>query len=354
MRIKASPEDFVVEEIPAYEPCGTGEHLYVRFTKRGLTTDEAVRSIARAIGANVREAGVAGLKDRVGITTQTVSFFLPVKNRPSDADAAVLQLQLDRITMLSAVRHGNKLKTGHLRGNRFTLILRDIPNEEMPKLTAALERIGKDGAPNAFGEQRFGRDGDNAAQARAWLRGENDGPRDGRQRRFLFSALQSAAFNHVLARRVADGTWNRCLVGDVLQKNDSGGIFLCEDLATDLPRVERGEVSATGPMFGPKMREAQGEPAMIEQAAKDECFGDIDWSRAHGLGDGTRRSLRVILGDLRFLTEEAGSLRVEFVLPKGSYATTVISAANALINEGRETGETNAPNADDFLRAALD
>jgi tRNA pseudouridine13 synthase len=341
MRIKASPEDFIVEEIPAYEPCGTGEHLYVRFTKRGLTTDEAVRTIARAIGANVREAGVAGLKDRVGITTQTVSFFLPVKNRPSEADAAVLQLQLDRITILSAVRHGNKLKTGHLRGNRFTVILRDIPEDEMPKLTAALERIGKDGAPNAFGEQRFGRDGDNAAQARAWLRGENEGPRDGRQRRFLFSALQSAAFNQVLAKRVADGTWNRCLIGDVLQKNDSGGIFLCEDLATDLPRVLRGEVSATGPMFGPKMRDPQGEPLMIEQAAKDVCFGDIDWSRAHGLGDGTRRSLRVIVGDLRFLTEEPGSLRVEFVLPKGSYATTVISAANALINEGRESAEPN-------------
>jgi tRNA pseudouridine13 synthase len=235
---------------------------------------------------------------------------------------------------LSAARHGNKLKTGHLRGNRFTVILRDIAEEEMPKLTTALERIGKDGAPNAFGEQRFGRDGDNATQARAWLRGENDGPRDGRQRRFLFSALQSAAFNHVLAKRVADGTWNRCLVGDVLQKNDSGGIFVCEDLTTDLPRVERGEVSATGPMFGPKMRDPEGEPLMIEHEAKDVYFGEIDWSRAHGLGDGTRRSLRVIVADLRFLTEEPGSLRVEFVLPKGSYATTVISAANALINEG--------------------
>jgi tRNA pseudouridine13 synthase len=333
MRIKASPEDFVVEEIPAYEPCGAGEHLYVRFTKRGLTTDEAVRAIARAIGANAREAGVAGLKDRVGVTTQTASFFLPVKNRAIEADASVLQLQLDRITILSAVRHGNKLKTGHLRGNRFTVILRDIPEDEMPKLTRALERIGKEGAPNAFGEQRFGRDGDNAAQARAWLRGETDGPRDGRQKRFLVSALQSEAFNHVLARRVKDGTWNQCLVGDVLQKNDSGGIFLCEDVTADLPRVERGEVSATGPMFGPKMKMPEGEPLAIEQEARAICIGDIDWSRAHGLGEGTRRSLRVIVSDLRFLTEEPDSLRVEFVLPKGSYATTVISAANALITD---------------------
>jgi len=337
MRIKASPEDFVVEEIPAYEPCGEGEHLYIRFTKRGLTTDEAVQRIARAIGANARETGVAGLKDRVGITTQQASFFLPVKNRAPEADAALLQLQLDGITITSAKRHGNKLKTGHLRGNRFKLLLRDIGAEEMPALTAALEQIGREGAPNAFGEQRFGRGGTNGAQARAWLSGENDGPRDGRQRRFLVSALQSEAFNHVLARRVADGSWNKCLKGDVLQKQDSGGLFTCEDVAVDLPRVERGEVSATGPMFGPKMRAAEGEALAIEEEARAVCIGDIDWSRARGLGDGTRRSLRVIVSDLLFLTEEPGSLRVEFVLPRGSYATTVISAANALVDPGRHS-----------------
>lgn len=326
MQIKALPEDFIVDEIPAYEPSGEGEHLYVRFTKKGLNTDEAVRAIAKALKANPRDAGVAGLKDRIGVTTQTVSFFLPKKIHP-DADAAARQLQLDGITVLSASRHGNKIKTGHLRGNRFDVLVRDVADSEMTPLQDSLERIRVDGVPNAYGEQRFGRDRDNASQARAWLKGQGAAPKDPRARRFLFSALQSEAFNHVLARRVKEGTWNRCIAGDLLQKADSGGLFLCEDVATETPRCVSGEVSPTGPMFGPKMRETEGDARVIEEESKRECIGDIDWSLARGLGDGTRRPLRLWVSDLRFFTEQAGSLRVVFVLPKGAYATTVISSA---------------------------
>lgn len=326
MQIKALPEDFVVEEIPAYEPCGEGEHLFVRFTKRGLNTDEAVRTIAKALKANPRDAGVAGLKDRVGVTTQTVSFFLPKKLHP-DADATALQLQLDGITVLAAARHGNKIKTGHLHGNRFDVLVRDVASEEMNALQESLEAIKTEGVPNAYGEQRFGRDKDNASQARAWLRGEGAAPKDPRARRFLFSALQSEAFNHVLARREKEGTWNRCLRGDLLQKADSGGLFLCEDVEKESPRCVSGEVSPTGPMFGPKMRETEADARVIEDESKREIIGDIDWSLARGLGDGTRRALRLWVSDLRFFTEEVGFLRVQFVLPKGAYATTVISRA---------------------------
>lgn len=326
MRIKTAPEDFVVDEIPAYEPCGEGEHLYVRFAKRELNTDEAVRAIAKALGANPRETGVAGLKDRVGITTQTASFFLP-KKLHADAEAKASALALPGITIVSAVRHGNKLRTGHLRGNRFDIVLRELSEEERSELSASFDRIAKDGAPNAYGEQRFGKDAQNAANARAWLRGEGAAPKDPRQRRFLFSALQSEAFNHVLARRVADGTWNKCIPGDVLQKADSGGLFICHDVATEMPRVLSGEVSPTGPMFGPKMREAEAEALALEEESKRAVIGEIDWSLARGLGDGTRRALRLWVSDLRTFMEQDGSLRVQFVLPKGAYATTVISAA---------------------------
>ena len=92
MRIKASPDDFLVEEIPAYEPSGEGEHVYVRFTKRGLNTDDAVRALCKATGANAREAGVAGLKDKVGVTTQTISLFLPIRVHP-DAEAKIRALE---------------------------------------------------------------------------------------------------------------------------------------------------------------------------------------------------------------------------------------------------------------------
>lgn len=341
MRIKASPDDFLVEEIPAYEPSGEGEHVYVRFTKRGLNTDEAVRALCKGAGANPREAGVAGLKDKIGVTTQTISLFLPIRQHP-DAEAKIRALELPNMTVNDVKRHGNKLKTGHLHGNRFTVFIRDVSAEALPQLEERLTRIGQEGIPNYFGTQRFGRGGQNPEQARAWLAGKTEGPRDPKMKRFLFSALQSEGFNFVLKRRVERGTWNRALVGDVLQKVESGGLFTCADPAVDQTRIDVGEVSPTGPLFGPKMRAAEGEVLVLEDEARAACMGEIDWSLAKNLGDGTRRSLRVLVGALRFFTEDAGSLRVEFVLPKGAYATAVISAAIDGMEEPEQSESSSA------------
>ena len=112
--LKRTPEDFVVEEIPAYAPCGQGDHLYVTFRKTGLTTDEAVRQIAQRLGVSPRDAGVAGIKDKVAVTTQTVSFLAPASIAPPAPGGLAPGL-----VVLAAARHGNKLKPGHLAGNRF-------------------------------------------------------------------------------------------------------------------------------------------------------------------------------------------------------------------------------------------
>src|SRR5437773_2514874 len=121
MRIKDRPDDFVVEEIPSYEPCGTGDHLYVRFTKRALTTPAAIAAISRALGVRTHDVGVAGLKDKVGVTTQTIS--LPWS---AGLDGRACALTIDGITVHEARRHTNKLKTGHLRGNRFNIRICDV------------------------------------------------------------------------------------------------------------------------------------------------------------------------------------------------------------------------------------
>ncbi len=321
-RIKSVPEDFLVEELPAYEPSGEGAHLFVTFEKRGLTTDEATGAIARALGVPRSEIGVAGMKDKIAVTTQTVS--LPF--RPG-LDEDVMRLELPGILMKRAKRHGNKLKTGHLLGNRFVLRVLGLDATERASFVAALDRIGREGVPNAFGEQRFGRAGDNAARARAWLSGEAPGPRDKRMARLLFSSLQSEVFNQVLARRVADGTWASCLLGDVLKKHDSGGLFTCEDVATDQARAARGEISATGPIFGVKMRKAEGAVGALEEEVIASVVGPkIDLSKTSRLGEGTRRPLRLWVEALE-REEQGDSVRVAFVLPKGAYATTVISAA---------------------------
>jgi tRNA pseudouridine13 synthase len=324
-RIKTVPEDFVVEEIPAYEPSGAGEHLYVRFTKRGLTTDEAVRAICAAVGADARAAGVAGMKDKHAVTTQTISIHTP-KN-PEAVDVA-------GVTVHAMSRHGNKIKPGHLIGNRFRLLLRGVARERAGEVVASLERAGREGVPNAFGAQRFGARGDNVERARAWLAGKERGPRDPKARRFMFSSMQSAAFNALLEKRVDDGTWATPLEGDLVKQRTHGGLFLCTDVQTDRERAARGEVSPTGPIPGVKMRAPEGVPRALEEAAIERVFGaGFDFAATRALGEGTRRALRLWVDDLEAGVDPAGaeeqdaSVRVYFVLPKGAYATTVLASA---------------------------
>jgi tRNA pseudouridine13 synthase len=343
--IKSSPEDFLVEELPLYAPSGEGDHLYVRFTKRNLPTDVAVRMIARALGADARDVGVAGMKDKVGITTQTIS--VPVGRDPAALEDRVRALSLDGITIHEARRHTNKLRTGHLEGNRFTVMIREIEHAQIDQVVGALERVGREGAPNAFGAQRFGREKDNAERCRAWLRGEWSGPRDGRAKRFLWSSLQSAIFNDVLDRRVKDGTWTSPLEGDVLQKEDSGGLFVCADVQADGERSARHEVSPTGPMVGIKMRAPTGAPLALETEVTSAWLGEaFDLASVRQLGEGARRPLRTLVSDLRVEVdrgEQRSAVRVYFVLPKGAYATTVL--ATAVDTDTCASDEVNAPEA---------
>jgi tRNA pseudouridine13 synthase len=338
--IKAAPEDFVVEEIPAYEPSGAGQHVFVRFTKRDLTTDAALRAIARAAGVDPRAAGVAGMKDKRAVTTQTVSFE-PARGGSADELCERLRaLELDGITIHDAKRHEHKLKTGHLRGNRFAVRVRDVAPDEARAIVARLSEAARTGVPNAFGEQRFGKDQDNAARARAIVSGQERPPRDRRLLRLLFSALQSDVFNAVLDERVRQGTWATALRGDVLKKTDTGGLFVCTDEQEDQARADRGEVSPTGPLVGPKMPRAEGAPGELEMEVARARLGDaFDPAMAGALGEGTRRPLRLFLASCRATIEngdtscnpiavakqhEETSCLVEFVLPKGAFATTVL------------------------------
>jgi tRNA pseudouridine13 synthase len=343
--IRRAPDDFVVEELPAYLPSGRGEHLYVTFQKRGITTPDALRLLARALDVDPRAAGAAGMKDRHAVTTQTASFPVPIAR---DAEAAVAGISIPGIEIRSAARHDNKLKPGHLLGNRFTITLRDVEPAEVAAITRALAEIGRVGVPNAFGPQRFGRDGDNPERALAWLSGKERGPRDKREQRLLFSALQSLLYNRVLARREEAGTWATVLPGDVAKKHDTGGLFTVAlagpELADAVARAEAGAISATGPMFGAKMRWPEGEPAAIERevlaAAAPEPLRFEAWKH---LGEGTRRALRLAVAEMtaEVLPPDAGgkaAIVARFVLPKGGYATTVLGRACRLTDASARVG----------------
>jgi len=315
-KIRIEPGDFRVDEFPAYEPSGDGEHLLVRFEKTGLNTPDAVRRLAEAIDCDPRDASWAGLKDRHAITTQWASF------HRVDPEAA-LGLELPGIRVLAAARHGNKLRTGHLRGNRFRIVVRE-PEGDADLALELLEQLRTNGVPNYFGEQRFGIDGRNLLDARAWLIEGGRAPRDRFRRKLLVSTLQSQAFNLWLLERLEAGRLARVVPGDLLRKEDSGGLFINEDPAEDQRRMDGWELSATGPIYGLKMRNPEGEALALEQDVMERTGITVDtFARVRKLAAGTRRVARVRPANASVDTVPEG-LSIGFDLPKGAYATVVL------------------------------
>ncbi|MDQ3262655.1 MAG: tRNA pseudouridine(13) synthase TruD [Myxococcota bacterium] len=315
-KIRTLPEDFQVEEQPAYLPNGAGEHLFLWIEKRGVDTPRVARALAAALGIKDREVSYAGLKDRHAITRQFFSV-------PSTAEEKLPAFSLEGVTVLSARRHQNKLRPGHLRGNIFTLRIREVTDPGAAR--AAFAQLTEEGLPNFFGAQRFGIRGDNAQQGMALLRGEKLPVRPERFLRKLYlSAAQSLLFNQALAARMDAGTWRTALLGDVLKKSDSGGAFVCVDPAVDQPRVDRFEVSPAGPLFGPKMLPATQAVAEAEAALLGpHGLHPSDFMRGGDETLGARRAYRVRLEEPQFL-EEGRDLVLRFGLTSGSYASGVL------------------------------
>jgi tRNA pseudouridine13 synthase len=319
-----SPETFTVEEIPAYPPSGEGTHLFLWIEKRGLTTFDAIARIARAFGVVPRDVGYAGLKDRHAVTRQQLSV-------PGSDAARALEISAPDLRVLTATLHPHKLRLGHLDGNRFEVTLTgEAGAGEREALGARFAVAIGAGVPNRFGAQRFGHGGDNAAAGLAILRGERR-ERDKRKRRLLLSALQSAVFNRALELRAAAGPLAEVRGGDVLQKTDSGGLFVTTDLAIDQARVDRGEVIPTGPL--PGGREIEPPPDTPARALDDAAIAAVgatreDFSRAGRELPGARRAVLLKPTDaaIEIPPGPEGPIRLRFTLPPGAYATVFIDA----------------------------
>jgi len=315
--LRTVPEDFVVDEVPAYPPSGAGDHVFVRIEKRGLTTAQAVQRISRTLGVGERDVGVAGMKDRHAVTRQWLS--LPPPVTPEQA----LALELEDVRVLEAARHAHKLRTGHVRANRFVLRVRGVVPDAAARAQVILDMLGRPpGAPNFYGEQRFGREGDNAARGREIVAGGKP-PRDKKLARLLVSSLQSELFNTWLVARMTDGLYARVLAGDVLRKL-GGGMFTCEDAATDEPRLLAGELVLTGPMFGDRMRAATGDAGAREDAILAAAGLSRDsFASVRAIAEGTRRDASIHVGEPS-VSADGETLEVAFTLPGGAYATTVM------------------------------
>ena len=320
--LKSRPEDFEVEEIPAYLPSGHGEHLFLWIEKRDVAAEQLVRHVSRTLGIRPHDVGTAGLKDRRAIARQWVSV-------PAASADRIAALSTDAIRVLDQRRHGNKLKTGHLKGNRFSILIRDVDRRALERAEAIGQVIERVGFPNYFGAQRFGTGGETLKIGLRLLAQQmmpTDLPRS--RRKFLLrlavSAAQAHLFNRCLAARIDDGLVGRVLPGDVMQVVASGGLFLAQDVPTEQARLQEGETAITGPIFGPRMKRAEGEPAERESRVLKEASLTIDRFAAFGrLARGTRRPYTVRPGELQVLPEEEG-VRFRFTLPPGVYATSLL------------------------------
>lgn len=212
--LKATAEDFQVDEVLDIPLSGDGEHLWLWVEKRGLNTEEAARRLARAAGVQLRTVSYAGLKDRQALTRQWFSIQLPGKADP-DLSAA----QDDTLKILKSGRHKRKLQRGAHAANGFTLRLTQL-DADQGALNQRLETIARQGIPNYFGTQRFGYQGGNLGEARDYA-ARKALPEQRAVRSRLLSTARSYLFNRVLAARVADGSWQKAQVGDLLAFTDS-------------------------------------------------------------------------------------------------------------------------------------
>jgi tRNA pseudouridine13 synthase len=338
-RLKGSPEDFVVEEIPAYRPEGGGEFLYLWVEKRGLAAEQLVSLLARMLQISHQDIGVAGLKDRHAVTRQYVSI-------PAKCESRLCAVDHPQITVLDTGRHRNKLRPGHLKGNRFSIVIRDVAPEGLERAREIVSVLATQGGANYFGEQRFGRDFETLRLGWDLLRGTRDPidiPRARRKflHRLALSSVQSALFNVWLADRLRAGRLHQLQVGDVMQVTASGGPFVVEDLDREQPRYAGRETVLAGPIFGPKMREAQG-PARAEEdrlLARAGLTRDSFLRYPH-LTSGTRRPALIWPEDLSLEAVDTTALRIQFTLPAGCYATVLL---RELMGEATTPAPDDAP-----------
>lgn len=289
---RTEPEDFKVYEHLGFEPCGQGEHVYLHVQKRGENTAWVAQKIAELADVATMDIGYCGRKDRHALTTQWFSVYLPRLNSEPDWTA----LNSESIQLLQAARHQHKLRRGDHQSNRFVIRLRNLTCADKSAFEVLLERVLAGGVPNYFGEQRFGRHGNNLVEAHALLV-EGRRIRDKQKRGLFLSAARSYLFNQVVAARVRAGNWQSLLAGEA-------------------------ELFPSAPLWGRGRSAAVGEAAELELAAINDWSEWCDGLEHAGLLQERRPLvLKPEHASWRWLDHD---IELSFSLGSGEFATTLL------------------------------
>ncbi|WP_336219764.1 tRNA pseudouridine(13) synthase TruD [Citrobacter amalonaticus] len=315
--LKANPEDFVVVEDLGFEPDGEGEHVLVRILKNGCNTRFVADALAKFLKIHAREVSFAGQKDKHAVTEQWLCARVPGKEMP-DLSA----FQLEGCKVLEYARHKRKLRLGALKGNAFTLVLREVSHRE--DVESRLQAIAVSGVPNYFGAQRFGIGGSNLQGALRWA--ESNAPvRDRNKRSFWLSAARSALFNQIVSERLKKTDFNQVVDGDALQLAGRGSWFVAtqEELAELQRRVDAKELMITASLPGSGEWGTQRDALAFEQSAIAEETA-LQSLLLREKVDAARRAMLLYPQQLSWNWWDDVTVELRFWLPAGSFATSVV------------------------------
>ncbi|MFK8052734.1 MAG: tRNA pseudouridine(13) synthase TruD [Woeseiaceae bacterium] len=319
-RIKLTPEDFMVTELPSWAPSGDGEHDVLWVEKRNANTRWVADQLASFAGIPASRVSYAGLKDRHAVTRQWFSVHTP------GSTTEWAQCDIPDVRILDCQRHCRKLRIGTLAGNAFEVRLHH-DGIDSEALKARVDHLADNGLPNYFGPQRFGRDGDNLKLASALASGR----RLTRSKRgFALSAARAMIFNDVLEQRIEDGSWVMPRAGDVAMLTGSRSVFLVKDEELDqlVQRANDFDLHVSGPLWGRGTCATGGDVATMEQAAAAR-YPELVEAVERGGADMQRRALRVRAEKLS-VDMEASTVVLKFELPAGSFATALLNELVAL------------------------
>jgi tRNA pseudouridine13 synthase len=330
-----STKDFIVDEIPLYEFTGEGEHLVLKVRKKDLTTWEMLDIISSHLGIKKRDIGYAGLKDKNAMTMQYISIMGKYEEK-------LESFSHSKIKIVEKVRHNNKIRVGHLKGNKFHIRLKRVFNINKTKLESSLQWISNNGVPNYFGHQRFGRDGNNWIDGKKLIDGELK-IRDRKTKDFLINSYQSYLFNNWLSKRIeislllsdfsekdSEKVLNleenllegckqqeqflKILKGDLMMHYPYGRVFDVEDLQTEAQRFKERDISPTGLLAGGRVKTSSSYAWNIEKNYDTKTDAT-----------GSRRYAWIFVNDIEGnYNEDKNWYELSFTLPKGSYATNVL------------------------------
>lgn len=333
---KQNKEDFVVTEIPLYEFSGEGEHIIVKFRKKDLTTWDAVQIFSEQLGCKSRDIGYAGLKDKNAMTVQHISI-------PKNCQEKIENFSHDNIKILETTKHNNKIRVGHLKGNKFFIRLKRVSPLDAKKIEEAVSKIATLGMPNYFGFQRFGIEGNNYKKGEAIVQGTLR-EKNRKLRQMYVNAYQSYLFNSWLSKRIeisklVDAFESKqvyeklnlpvevvkemkkqehplkILTGDLMSHYPYGKIFHVEDIQSEAEKFFKLDRVPTGLLCGKRVKKAESLAKKIEEEF------DVQMKE-----DGARRFAWVFPTEIESnYKEDKNWIELQFYLPKGSYATEFIA-----------------------------